>query len=394
MVEESFNRKLSRRDLLKGSAVAAGALLAGPVLAACGSSAATAAPTAAPTPAPATQAPATQAPTAVSHAGEKVYVKNSGGSYQDATKKAIWDPFTAATGIEVVPVNIDSAALLASIQAGQVQVDVDDESEATLIDYQSKGALAKLDYTAIGKSFTLTDVPTRVRTDYMLGKCYWASVMAYRTDAFPNGTGPQSWADFWNATKFPGKRSMQTADADLAELEFALIANGTAADATKLYPLDIDKCLSLTTPLKPNILKFWDSGAESVQLLDQKEVVMTTIWNGRAQTMIDAGKPVAIVWNGARRQINFWAVPKGAPHMDLAMLYLDFAMKPDVQAAFSNAISYAPTNSKAQALLDPARAKVLGSTPDQFASGFDLDVNWWSQNLDAVTTKWTAWSQS
>lgn len=393
MVEELFNRKLSRRDVLKGSAIAAGALLAGPVLAACGSSAAT------PTTAPASQAPAgTVTPAAstggASNKGKQIFVKNSGGSYQDATKKAIWDPFTAATGIEVVPVNIDSAALLASIQAGQVQVDVDDEAEATLVDYQSKGALQKLDYNTIGKSFTLTDVPTRVRADYMIGKCYWASVMAYRTDVFPNGTGPQSWADFWNATKFPGKRAMQTVDADLAELEFPFIANGTPADPSKLYPIDIDRALALTTPLKPNILKFWTSGAESAQLIDQKEVVMTTIWNGRAQTLINAGKPIQIVWNGARRQINFWAVPKGAPHPDLANLYLDFAMQPKIQADFSTQIAYAPTNSSAQALLDPTLAKVLGSTPDEFASGFDLDVNWWAQNMDAVTTKWTAWAQS
>ncbi len=380
-MDELFNKKLSRRDVLRGSAIAAGVLLAGPVLAACGSSVAT-------------MTPAASTTGGTSNKGKQLFVKNSGGSYQDATKKAIWDPFTAATGIEVVPVNINSSALLASIQAGQVQVDVDDEAEAPLVDYQAKGALQKLDYSTIGKSFTLTDVPTRVRTDYMIGKCYWASVMAYRTDVFPNGTGPQSWADFWNATKFPGKRAMQDVNADLAELEFPFIANGTPADATKLYPIDIDRALALTTPLKPNILKFWTSGAESAQLIDQNEVVMTTIWNGRAQTLINAGRPIQIVWNGARRQINFWAVPKGAPHADLAMLYLDFAMQPKIQADFSTQIAYAPTNSAAQALLDPSLAKVLGSTPDEFASGFDLDVNWWAQNMDAVTTKWTAWAQS
>lgn len=386
MPDSLFDKKLSRRDVLKGSALAAGTLLAAPVLAACGASST-------PSPAASAAAAASNAPGA-SSGTKQIFVKSSGGSYQDATKKAVWDPFTQATGIEVVPVNIDSAPLLASIQQGQVQVDVDDEAEATLIDYQTRGALEKLDYNVIGKSFNASDVSKRVVGDYMIGKCYWASVLAYRTDVFPNGTGPQTWMDFWNADKFPGARAMQDANADLAELEFAQIASGMPADPAKLYPIDIAAALKSMSVIRPKILKFWTSGAQSAELLDLKEVVMTSIWNGRAQTLIDSGRPVAISWTGARRQINFWAVPKGAPHRDAAMKFIDFALQPKVQADFSAAIAYAPTNQAAQPLLDPALAQKLGSTPDEFKSGFDLDVVWWAAHLDDVVKQWTAWSQS
>ena len=35
-----------------------------------------------------------------------------------------------------------------------------------------------------------------------------ASVIGYNTEAFPAGSEPQSWKDFWNVTDFPGPRSL------------------------------------------------------------------------------------------------------------------------------------------------------------------------------------------
>ena len=39
--------------------------------------------------------------------------------------------------------------------------------------------------------------------------------------------------------------------------------------------------------IRPHVVKFWNAGALPQAMLDRKEVVMTTIWNGRAQTLVD-----------------------------------------------------------------------------------------------------------
>jgi hypothetical protein len=67
----------------------------------------------------------------------------------------------------------------------------------------------------------------------------FAQIYAYRTDVF-KGAKPNSWADFWDATKFPGARTMPAGSGGLApDLEAATLAMGVPLD--KVYPIDIDK---------------------------------------------------------------------------------------------------------------------------------------------------------
>lgn len=368
MTDRLVGGKTTRRGFLRGSALAAGAALAASALSG-------------------------SRPTAVLGASKRLVVRDSGGAYQDAKTKAIYIPFTQATGIEVVPLNVPTAQVVASVQQNRVQVDVSDDGTESFMRMRKLGALTRLDYGGrIGRSFNLSDVPKRLQDPYFIGNIYWASVLAYRTDVFPEGKGPKTWQDFWNVERFPGPRSMQDADADVPELEFAEIASGMPAQTFKLYPIQLDRAFAAMDKIRPHVVKFWNSGALPQSMLDRKEVVMTTIWNGRAQTLIDAGRPVAISWAGARRQINCWAVPKGAPNLEGAMQFIDFAMQPKIQAALATQIAYAPTNKAARALLPASWAARLGSTPEQFASGFDIDVDWWVANEDSVTKRWNDWA--
>src|SRR5690349_7727677 len=77
--------------------------------------------------------------TASAGAAEKVIVLSKGGSYQDAQRKAYFEPFTKETGIEVVEASgVDFARIRALIDSGNPQVDVMDTSA------QDYAALKKL----------------------------------------------------------------------------------------------------------------------------------------------------------------------------------------------------------------------------------------------------------
>jgi putative spermidine/putrescine transport system substrate-binding protein len=373
MTDMAKDAGTTRRDFLRSAAYAAGALAAGPALAACGDIGASG---------------------AGSSSGKELVVRISGGSYQDANQKAIFDPFTSETGIKVSVVNHSESQMVAAFKQNNVQVDVTDSSGASLMTMEHKGALAKLDYGRIGRSFKLSDVPKSLVTDYMIGKTYWATVLAYRTDVFKGPAVPRSWADFWDVDRFPGPRSLQGSAAGLPGLEFAELAAGVPLDPARLYPIDVPAALRKMSAIRPHIVKFWDSGALSAELLDRKEVVMTSIWNGRAQTLIDAGRPVALGWGGARREVQYWAVLNGAPHKEAAFQFIDFAMQPKVQAALSRYISYGPTNRAGQPLVRAEDAAKLPTAPDQFPLGFDMNVSWWLSNQDVVIKQWDAWAQS
>src|SRR3546814_20081773 len=60
----------------------------------------------------------------------------------------------------------------------------------------------------------------------------WSYVIGYDGDRI-KGPGPQSWADFWDMKRFPGKRGMRRTPN--YSLEFALMADGVPAD--RVYPM-------------------------------------------------------------------------------------------------------------------------------------------------------------
>jgi putative spermidine/putrescine transport system substrate-binding protein len=135
----------------------------------------------------------------------------------------------------------------------------------------------------------------------------WAQVMAYRTDAF-RGAVPVGWADFWDTKKFPGDRAMVgTGNGGWPELEFALMAAGVPPD--KVYPIDIDKAFGSYEKIKKDVIKWWDTGALPIQLLTDREVVMTSVWNGRMAALQASGVPAAISWSQGMLKRDCWAVP-------------------------------------------------------------------------------------
>ncbi|MGW0423784.1 ABC transporter substrate-binding protein [Streptomyces sp. NPDC003015] len=317
-------------------------------------------------------------------------VRDSGGTYGDANKKAIYDAFTKETGIRVEVVNIQYAQMLAQIQQGRPQFDVIDDSMSDFLRFKQADATEDLDYDRL-KNFKNAGIAKTLVASNAVGKNYWASVMAYRTDAF-GGKKPSSWADFWDTKAFPGARALQGLDADRPVLEFALLADGVPLD--KLYPLDLDRAFKSLDDIKGSIKKFWDTGALPGVLLGRQEVVATDVWHGRLDALIKQGSPLAYQWNGARRQSNALGIPKGAANLDAAYQLIDFALRPDVQAAYAELYPMAPSVPGAYKKLSPTTAANLGSSPEHLRTGFDMDVAWWAENQDAVAKRWQEWTHA
>lgn len=320
-----------------------------------------------------------------------ITVRNSGGAYGDANQKALYEPFTKETGITVQVVNFEYAQMLAQIQAGRPQFDLIEDSMSDFLQFQQQNALEKLDHDRL-TNFKAAGLAQNMVSDYAIGKNYWASVMAYRTDTFKTAA-PQSWADFWDTAKFPGSRALQGSDADLPELEFALLADGAPMD--KLYPIDVDRAFKALDRIKGSVKKYWESGSEPGLLIGRNEVAATSVWNGRLDQLIQQGNPLAYQLAGARRQSNGWAVPKGSANIDAACQLIDFSLRKDVQAAFTqNYPGVSPVVPAAtDALPADLRVKLL-SAPGQLEKGFDLDVDWWLKNQDAVNKRWQEWSHA
>src|SRR5215813_12264084 len=323
----------------------------------------------------------------VSAAG-KIVLRTIGGAYEEAVVKAIVEPFTKATGVEVVKVPATLGKLLAMFESGNIELDVVDAGELGMIALSQKGALEKIDY----KGWKLTnpeDIDAPVRKPDMVCNLYFSSVLGYNNQTFPTGKHPRTWAEFWDLKKFPGPRMLADIASGAADLEFALLADGVSKD--KLYPIDVSRAFKALDRVRPAIRKFWDTGALSAQMLADKEVVLGSIWNGRLQAVADKGAPLAIEWNEAMLQSQYWAVMKGAKNAENAQRFIDFACQPQIQVGIAKAIPYGPTNLLAFKGIPGDLAARLPSSPENRKKSFVQNGKWWADNRAMVSERWSQW---
>ena len=319
---------------------------------------------------------------------KRLVVSNSGGTYNDALTKAVYEPFTKETGITVTTVNYQSAQIIAQVKQGRPQVDLMDNSLLIFQKMVGQECLEPIDHDRL-KSIDGAGIAEHNLPEHAVGKNVWASLMAYRTDSLKRV--PKNWADFWNTDAFSGPRSLQSAEVDLPELEFALLADGVPMD--KLYPLDVERAFKVMTRLRPDIKKFWDSGPLPGVLLSRQEVTMSTVWDGRLATLQQQGVPVARQLNGARRQFQGFAIAKGAANVDVAYKLMDYSLRPEVQADLAKAYPSNPASPVAYTkLTNEERGKLAGDS-DYYDKGFDADINWWIKNEAAITKRWLEWAR-
>src|SRR5262245_26874288 len=321
-------------------------------------------------------------------AAGKVVVRTIGGAYEEACVKAIYEPFMKSTGIEVVKVPATLGKLLAMCEYGNIELDVVDAGELGVLSLSQKGALDKINY----KGWKLTnpeDIDPVFRREDMVDNILFSSVLGYNSQVFPTGKQPKSWAEFWDLKKFQGPRMLADLASGAVDLEFALLADGVSKD--KLYPIDIERAFKSLDRVRPGIRKFWDTGALSAQMLTDKEVVLGSIWNGRLQAVADKGAPLAIEWNEAMLQTQYWAVMRGAKNGDNGQRLIDFACQPQMQADVAKYIPYGASNRQAYKLIPPDIAARLPSSPEHRAQGFLMNGKWWADNRGKVSERWSQW---
>jgi len=357
---ESATVSADRRRFLKAAA-AAGAATAAPLL--CGNA------------------------LAASHLSGRHMVHTTwGGVYRDAQIAAYCDPFSAATGAEVIqggPMN--AAKLSAMLESGKPIWDVVDVVDVQLAVDSRKGYFEKIDPTVVD----VNEVEPEYVHDYGVANIVWSYNIGYNTDAFPTGRHPRSWADVFDVAKFPGKRTLR--DRVYPTLEHALLADGVAMES--LYPLDVDRAFAKLDTIKDDLI-LWKSNSESQQLFGDGVVGCGLILNGRGYDSHQKGAPVNIEWNQNIRSVDYYVIPKGAANADVAMQFMNYVTKPKNQARMANRLAYAPTNLDAFEMIEEAVKPWLSTHPDNASRGILIDIDYWRDNLEPLAKRWTEWKLS
>jgi putative spermidine/putrescine transport system substrate-binding protein len=327
----------------------------------------------------------TQFPQHAAFAKETFTVADPGGPFGPAFDAAFIKPYEQETGDEishVARIHYPTVEIKAMVDTKSYNWDVVTATDADRYELTRQGLLEPLDWSGDDMAQIMASAH---KPDWM-GTDVYAAVLCYRSDKYGKG-GPKSWADFWNVEKFPGRRAFHKHPIDT--LEQALLADGVAAD--KVYPIDMDRAFASLDKIKPHIDVWWTGGAQTTQLLESGECDIVPTWNGRAQVLIDAGKPVEIEWNQGVYSSEGWVIAKGNPKAAVCKKFIKFCANAKRQAEYTKTLAYGPTNPKAYDFIPPERAKYLPTAPDNIKRLVLSSTEWWGSNKDKAIERFDAW---
>jgi putative spermidine/putrescine transport system substrate-binding protein len=314
----------------------------------------------------------------------QLVVLSWGGALQDAQRKTIFKPFEKKYGVKIIEASpVDYGKIKAMVQNGKPEYDVMNVDADFVPRGVKEGLLEKLDFNAIDK----TNLDNAFTTEYSVAAEIFSNNISYNTKAYTADKHPKTWAEFWDVKKFPGARTMQKWPMTI--LEIALLADGV--DSKKLYPLDVDRAFKSLDKIKPSIKSWWDTGAQSIQLLSDNEVQIGELWSGRVIAAQSQKMPVALEDNQSVLSVDSWTVIKGSKKKDLAMKFIAFATSAEVDAEYARAYPYGPVNLKAYDLLTKEEKDRLATNPDKRKNQVMIDVDWWFVNFDKVNERFQKW---
>lgn len=333
-----------------------------------------------------------------------VTVMSWGGAYGAAQTEGHLKPFTAETGIPTTMVDSDNPAtpIKAMVEANNVTVDVASLEYADAIRLCDEGVLEPIDINSLppgddGTPAAQDFLPGAV-TDCAVSTDIWATVFAYDTTKYPDDTGPKTAADFFDLAKFPGKRGLHKSPK--AVLEFALMADGVApADvyATLGTPEGVDRAFKKLDTIKDQVV-WWEAGAQAPQLLADGEVVMTTAYNGRIfNAAVAEGKPFKIVWDSQIYENEMYAIPKGAPHKDDALKFIQYATSTKGLRQQAQWISYGParlSSLKEPLVFNDGKTEMgpnMPTAPQNMTVSLGSDFQFWVDKNAELNDRFNAW---
>ena len=312
-----------------------------------------------------------------------------GGAYESAVINAYFDPFTAETGTNIVREQYDGglAKLRGMVESGNTTWDLIDLESNDAIAGCDEGLLEKLDPALLGD--TSDFIPGAV-LPCSVASMVWSTVYAYDTSRMKEA--PTTISDFFDLSKFPGKRGLRKSPK--GALEWSLMADGVpAADVyeTLETPEGIERAFKKLSTIKSEIV-WWEAGSQPPQLLADGAVAMTMAYNGRIRVaQLEDKRPFQIVWDGQVYDYEWWGIPKGAKNEAAAAKLIEYASSPDNIWKLSNYIPYAPPRESALVHVDKEVLPHLPTAPENFKNGLKISSEFWADNFDSINSQFISW---
>jgi spermidine/putrescine transport system substrate-binding protein len=158
---------------------------------------------------------------------------------------------------------------------------------------------------------------------------------------------PDSWKYLFDSDEYKGRIAVMSDASELFRNCFKYLGKSINDDSPEL----IKQAEALLIKQKPNIKAFHEDNGQDLLLSGEVDVVME--YNGDiAQVMTeDDDIDFVVPKEGAMRQQDTLAIPKGAPHPENALKFINYIFEPEVGAEITKTILYPSPNAAAVALM-------------------------------------------
>lgn len=268
--------------------------------------------------------------------------------------QANFDAFTDATGA-FVQINVfgSNEEMLAKLQAGGSGWDVYVPTNYTITTYVSEGLIEPLDvsrlpnYDAASFDPRFSDAGTVDGVLYAVPKNWGTTGYAVNT-AHDGGKALTSWKDFFDRTMddFSGRTMVH--DYQLTTIGNALKYFGYSFNSVD--GAELAEAEKLLISVKPHLFAISSDYQPAMRAGD---AWLTMCWTGDGKQLNRDIPEIAYVLGREGGEIwsDYYAIPKGAPHLDAAYALINHMLNPEVNAREVLAHGYPVADSRTNALL-------------------------------------------
>ena len=332
---------------------------------------------------------------------EELTVVSWGDTYGRAQTLALFHPYTDKTHVDVRVANyggglkeISSQVASGDVEWDVVDLELDDAAAAC-----RQGLLEHLEGIELppgvnGRSARVDFVPGAIGPCWV-GSVVYSQVIGVDDSRFA-GDKPRNAADFFNPSRFPGKRGLK--DSPKFNLELALLADGVQpwrVYSTLDSPAGVDRAFAKLDGIKSDIV-WWRRAAEPPDMLARGDAAMSTALNARIFS-VEVEPKIRTIWDGQLYQLDGFGIPKGDPNKKRALDFIRFATGPRPLAEEARYLPYGPARFSSVALVQPnPETQVdmrphLPTAPPNFARALAVDPDWWAKHEPELETRWAAW---
>ena len=333
---------------------------------------------------------------------QSLTVATWGGSYQNAQQRTLFDPFEAATGIQI---NTQFYTGEIAILKGDLVPDIIDMTMDDALLACEQNLLQRLKLTEI-----LAPSPDGLEPgkDFIAGALMpcgvahlsYSTLIAYDDRAF-TGEKPQGIADFFDIERFPGKRALRKQPS--AVLEWALMAEGVPIN--QIYDLlSTDRGMRLAFRRLDSIrdhIVWWEDPKEPAALLKSRKVVMSSGFNGRFFDAQTHGDTITMIWDGQIVDWDVWVVPLKPKQTNVATSkFLRYVTQSENMAHLAEQIPYGPSRFSALkriGLHPQTRISMrdhLPTAPHHLDRALFRDAKWYARTLALRKNRFWEWINS